>query len=121
MKDTKNKEEVNIQKLYGKEGTLSKEEFIKEYKIDLNGLSTNEAKARLEHYGPNEISSAKPKKWYHYLKESLFSPFNSILLGIVAILFYTDVYLPENPSWANIIVILILAVVITILDIMRFF
>ena len=31
MKDTKNnKDDVNIQKLYGKEGTLSKEEFIKE-------------------------------------------------------------------------------------------
>ena len=39
MKDTKNKDEVNIQKLYGKEGTLSKEEFIKEYKIDINGLN----------------------------------------------------------------------------------
>ena len=33
MKDTKNKEEVNIQKLYGKEGTLPKEEFLKAYNI----------------------------------------------------------------------------------------
>ena len=110
------KEDVNIQKLYGKEGTLSKEEFIKEYKIDLNGLSSKEAQARLEHYGLNEISSAKPKKWYHYLKESLFSPFNSILLGIVAILFYTDVYLPEKPSYANIIVIFILVTASTLLE-----
>ena len=67
MKDNKNKEEVNIQKLYGKEGTLPKEEFLKQYHIDINGLSSKEAQARLEHYGPNEISSAKPKKWYHYL------------------------------------------------------
>ena len=116
MKDTKNKEEVNIQKLYGKEGTLPKEEFLKAYNIDINGLSSKEAASRLEHYGPNEISSSKPKKWYHYLKESLFSPFNSILLGIVAILFYTDVYLPEKPSWANIIVILILVTASTMLE-----
>ena len=79
MKDTNNKEDVNIQLLYGKEGTLPKEEFLKEYNIDTNGLSSAEAKARLDHYGPNEISSSKPKKWYQYLKESLFSPFNSIL------------------------------------------
>ena len=116
MKDTNNKDEVNIQKLYGKEGTLPKEDFIKEYNINLNGLSSKEAEARLERYGPNEISSSKPKKWYHYLKESLFSPFNSILLGIVAILFYTDVYLPEKPSWANIIVIIILVTASTLLE-----
>ena len=48
MKDTKNKDVVNIQKLYGKEGTLPKEEFIKEYNIDVNGLSSKEAQARLE-------------------------------------------------------------------------
>ena len=116
MSNKENKEDVNIQKLYGKEGTLTKDEFLKEYNIDLNGLSTREAEARLEKYGPNEISSAKPKKWYHYLKESLFSPFNSILLGIVTILFYTDVYLPEKPSWANIIVIFILVAASTLLE-----
>lgn len=74
------KDEVNVQKLYGKESTLSKEEFIKEYNIDVNGLSTEEAQKRIEKYGLNEIKSAKPKKWYHYFLESLFSPFNSILL-----------------------------------------
>ena len=111
-----NKDEVNIQKLYGEEGTISKEEFIKKYNIDINGLSTVEATSRLEHYGANEISSVKPKRWYHYLKESLFSPFNSILLGIVAILFYTDVYLPEKPSYANIIVIFILVAASTLLE-----
>ena len=46
MKNTNNKEDVNIQKLYGKEGTLPKEEFLKAYNIDINGLSSAEAKAR---------------------------------------------------------------------------
>lgn len=38
------------------------------------------------------------------------------MLGIVAILFYTDVYLPETPSYANIIVIAILVTVSTLLE-----
>ena len=78
--DKLRKDEVNVQKLYGKESTLSKEEFIKEYNINVNGLSSEEAERRLQKYGLNEIKSAKPKKWYNYLLESLFSPFNSILL-----------------------------------------
>ena len=74
------------------------------------------ANEKLHKYGYNEITQNKPKKWYNYLLESLFSPFNCILLGIVAILFYTDVYLPEKPSYANIIVIVILVAASTLLE-----
>ena len=110
------KEEVNVAKLYGKECTTSKEEFIKSYKISEKGLSSKKALESLQRFGPNEITQAKPKKWYHYFLESLFSPFNSILLGIVIILLYTDVYLAEVPSYANIIVIAILVATSTFLD-----
>ncbi len=63
-----------------------------------------------------KLLGSKPKRWYNYLLESLFSPFNCILLGIVAILFYTDVYLAEKPSYANIIVIAILVSASTLLE-----
>lgn len=117
MTNNKNtKEEVDIEKLYGKEATLSVEDFIKTYNVNENGLSSNQAEAKLNKYGLNEITQAKPKKWYNYFFESLFSPFNSILLGIVLILFYTDVYLPETPSYANIIVIVILVAASTLLE-----
>ena len=46
----------------------------------------------------------------------MFSPFNSILLGIALILFYTDVILAEIPSYANIIVIAILVISSTLLE-----
>lgn len=46
----------------------------------------------------------------------MFTPFNSILLGIVVILIYTDIYLPETPSYANIIVIWVLVTASTLLD-----
>ena len=110
------KEEINIQKLYGKECTLPKEEFLKEYKLNANGLSEKHAKELLQKDGLNEISQSKPKKWYNYFFGSLFSPFNSILMGISLVLIYTDIILPETPSYANIIVILVLVIVSTLLD-----
>ena len=110
------KDEVNVEKLYGQECILPKEEFIKKYNVNEKGLKSSQAAERIDKYGKNELKQTKPKKWYNYFLESLFSPFNSILLGIVAILFYTDVYLPETPSYANIIVILVLVVASTLLE-----
>ena len=110
------KEEVDVAKMYGEECTLPRDEFIKNYKVNPNGLSDTQATKRIEKLGLNEIKQAKPKKWYSYFLDSLFSPFNCILLGIVAILCYTDVYLPETPSYANIIVIAILVTASTLLD-----
>ena len=110
------KEEVNVSKMYGEECTLPRDEFIKKYKVNENGLSSEKASGLIKNLGLNEIKQAKPKKWYNYFLESLFSPFNCILLGIVCILIYTDIYLPETPSYANIIVIVILVTASTLLD-----
>ena len=110
------KEEVDVAKMYGEKCTLPRDEFIKNYKVNPNGLSDTQATKRIEKLGLNEIKQAKPKRWYSYFLDSLFSPFNCILLGIVAILCYTDVYLPETPSYANIIVIAILVTASTLLD-----
>lgn len=110
------KEDLSISKMYGIVGTIPKEEFIQKYHVTPNGLSTEEADERLRNLGLNEIKQTKPKKWYHYFLESLFSPFNCILLGIVAVLIYTDIYLSPTPSYANIIVIAILVTASTLLD-----
>ena len=110
------KEEVNIEKAYGEGSFLSKEEFLKKFAIKEKGLTSREANNHINQYGLNEVKQAKPKKWYQYFLGSLFSPFNSILLGIACILFYTDVYLAEVPSYANIIVIAILVISSTLLE-----
>lgn len=110
------KDEVNISKLYGKDCLLSKDEFIKKHNLNVNGLSSSEALENNRKYGLNEIKQSKSKKWYNYFFDSLFSPFNIILLGIVLLLCYTDIYLPETPSYSNIIVILILITASTFLD-----
>ena len=110
------KDEVNISKLYGEDCLLSKDDFIKKHNLNINGLSSSEALENNRKYGLNEIKQSKSKKWYNYFFDSLLSPFNIILLGIVLLLCYTDIYLPETPSYANIIVILILITASTLLD-----
>lgn len=110
------KEEINIKKIYGKAATINRDEFVKDYNVDLNGLSSKKAESRLNRYGLNEIKQAKPKKWYHYFLASLFTPFNCILLGIMLVLYYTDVVLTTPPSYANIIVVLVLVLASTLLE-----
>ena len=110
------KEEINISKLYFEDCSISKDNFIKKYNIKETGLTSEEFKTLSQKHGQNEITQTKPKRWYNFFFESLFSPFNSILLGITLILIYTDVILPQNPNFANIIVITILVTASTFLD-----
>lgn len=110
------KEDVNIEQIYGSLCKLPKEEFIKNFKLSETGLTNESAKKKLDENGYNEITQSKQKRWYHYLLNSLFTPFNCILLGISLILSYTDIYLAENPNYANIIVIFVLVTISTLLD-----
>lgn len=115
-KDIKNYK-IDIKHLYGNDSILSVEKFISNNKIDINtGLTNEQIKENYEKYGKNEISNAKPKKWYQLLLTSLISPFNLILIGIIFVLIYTDVYLSDTPNYANIIVIIILILVSSFLD-----
>ena len=110
------KEDVDIEQIYGHLCTTSKENFISEFNIKESGLTNDEVAQRIHTYGYNEVTQTKPKKWYHYLLKSLFTPFNSILIGIALVLSYTDIYLAEDPNYANIIVIAVLVTVSTFLD-----
>ncbi|MBO5412962.1 MAG: magnesium-translocating P-type ATPase [Clostridia bacterium] len=115
------KEDIDVKKYYGEDSVLKVEEFKNKYKISEQGLKTEEVKEKLKNLGLNKIKQSKPKKWYNYLLSSLFSTFNSILLGIGFILVYTDIILPENPSPANIIVIIVLIIVSTLLEFFEVF
>ena len=111
------KEDIDFKALYGKAATISVEELIKKEKINLEkGLTSEQVEERISQYGYNEISRKKEKKWYHYFLGSLFSKFNLILLGIVCVLFYTDVIIATEPSYANIIVIVVLVLTSTFLE-----
>jgi len=102
--------------MYNKECTSNREEFLEENKFKEKGLTNQEASENKTKYGENILKQKKPKKWYNYLLESLFSSFNLILLGITLVLIYTDIILPEESSYANIIVIVILITASTLLE-----
>ena len=111
------KEDIQINKEYGKEALLDKEDFKKQFNVNEKiGLTKEKVLENTKKYGVNEIKGTKPKKWYNYFFESLFSPFNCILMGIIIVLLYTDVYLPEVPSYANITVIAVLIIASTLLE-----
>ena len=114
-------EKVNIRREYGKECTLPVEDFKKEKNISNNGLTKEEVNKSQQQYGKNEVKQSKPKKWYHYLFASFTSPFNLILLGITFVLIYTDVILSSPPSYANIIVVVLLMLVSTFLEFFEVF
>ena len=113
---TKQKEDLNIRAMYGNQCIISKDDFLSKYNFNENGLSSQEAQEMIAKNGVNQVSQSKPKKWYNDFFESLFSSFNTILLGISLVLIYTDVVIPETPSYANIIVILILVIASTLLE-----
>ena len=113
----KREEKVDINELYGKDSFTKAYEYKKQKNIDIQkGLNKEQILQAKAKNGTNEISQGKEKKWYHYFANSLFSPFNLILLGITGVLTYTDVYLSSPPSYANIIVILALITVSTLLE-----
>ncbi len=102
--------------MYQKECINKVNDFLEENHFKKEGLTSAEAEENRSKYGSNIMKQKKPKKWYHYLLGSLLSPFNLILLGITGVLFYTDVILSEPPSYANMIVILILITASTLLE-----
>lgn len=111
------REDIQINKEYGQAALLEKDEFKKQFNVNEEiGLTKDKVLENTKKYGVNEIKGSKPKKWYNYFFESLFSAFNCILMGIIIVLLYTDVYLPEVPSYANIIVITVLVVASTLLE-----
>lgn len=110
-------DKIDIKQLYGKECISSVDQFISDKNIDTNlGLNDRQIQLNYEKYGKNELNSARPKKWYQYLISSLINPFNLILMGIIVVLIYTDVYLSDPPSYANIIVIIALILLSTFLE-----
>lgn len=114
--EKKKKKDISISDMYSSYSVDQVSDFLSKTNSTEKGLSSSESNDRLQKYGSNEINTVNKKKWYNYLLESLLSPFNLILLGISIVLLYTDVILPETPSYANITVILILVIVSTLLE-----
>ena len=59
--------------------TKNVEEISAHFSTDLkNGLSSEEAKIRLEKYGPNKLEEKKKKTWFQIFIEQMKNPYSNI-------------------------------------------
>lgn len=88
----------------------SSEKVLDQFHTTINGLTQEEAEKRLEIYDENEIIYKKEKPWYIYLLKSFLDPFVLILLFIVFISYFTDIYFvsESEQSWMTIVIISIM-------------
>ena len=59
---TKNKENVDIYKMYANDALATKEKFMSTNSVRKDGISEKEAISRLQEYGLNEIKQTRTKK-----------------------------------------------------------
>lgn len=89
-------------------------ESFKNYESSINGLSTNQAKERLEKYGRNEIVEKKESKWKKILK--LFSGPIPLMIEIAALLSFIVAIVnsvipnPNYITWASFALVLVLLI-----------
>ena len=82
--------EINEQKEFE---TLTSEKAVEFFETDVeNGLSSEEAKARLEKYGPNKLEEKPKKSWIRIFFEQMANPMIYVLFGAVAITIGVSVY-----------------------------
>ena len=99
--------------------TVSHEETVKALESDVEkGLSSEEAKIRLEKYGPNKLEEKKKKSWIRIFFEQMANPMIYVLFGAVAITAAVSTYetIKEGFDFLNVgdwpDIIIILAVII---------
>ena len=100
-------------------GKTGPEQSLVDLESSLKGLSSEEAKKRLERFGPNEVSHEKPPAWWVQLLSAFWNPFIFILIVLGVVSFFTDVWLvsPEEKDFTKII---ILFAMVSISGVLRF-
>ena len=98
--------------------TQSSEEVLQELGVSAAGLSTQEAQARLEKYGPNKLKEApKPTLVQRFLAQ-LKDPMLIILMIAAAVSALTGMLSGEN-EWAEVIIIIAVVLLNAILGVIQ--
>ena len=107
----KNKQQVNtesVEKNLTSFSQMSQAEIFERFAISSDGLDGEQIEAGREKYGPNVITSGNQNTIFTRINESLINPFNLVLLAVVVVSYFTDVVLSDEPSYATIIMLLII-------------
>jgi len=93
------------------------EEALARLEATRSGLTPEQVEARLEQFGPNEITHEKPPTWYQQLFHSFLTPFNGVLFAVSVVSLFSDVIFaaPEDRSFKTIIVLLSMVLLSTLL------
>jgi P-type Mg2+ transporter len=93
------------------------EETVARLDASRTGLTEEQVEARLEQYGPNEVTREKPPTWYMQLFYAFLTPFNGVLFTVSLVSLFSDVIFasPEDRSFKTIIVLLTMVLLSTLL------
>jgi len=93
------------------------EEALARLEAGRTGLTEEQVAARLEQYGPNEVTHEKPPTWYQQLFHAFLTPFNGVLFAVSVVSLFSDVIFaaPEDRSFKTIIVLMTMVLLSTLL------
>ncbi len=90
---------------------MSAEEIFGYFGISNDGLSGEQIEAGRDQFGPNVISTGNQNSVLTRLRDAIINPFNLVLMAVVAVSYFTDVVLADTPSYATIVMLVIIVAI----------
>ncbi len=84
------------------------------FDVSNDGLSGEQIEAGKEKYGPNIIKTGNENSIFTRLRDAIINPFNLVLLAVVVVSYFTDVVLADDPSYATIVMLIIIVAISSI-------
>jgi Mg2+-importing ATPase len=93
------------------------EEALARLEASRSGLTDEQVEARLDQYGPNEVTHEKTPTWYWQLFHAFLTPFNGVLFAVSFVSLFSDVIFaaPEDRTFRTIIVLITMVLLSTLL------
>ena len=86
--------------------TISKEELFRNFETSIEGLSVVNLEDIDEKYGKNTIEFGNNYTIWNRLRDSLFNPFNIVLLLVAAVTFVTDVVIATQKDYITFVLLI---------------
>src|SRR5580700_2621336 len=93
---------------------------VKTMETSLEGLTDAEVERRRRIYGKNEVAHEKPPPWWFQFLKAFSSPFILVLLILAIVSYIADVYLAREPQAIDWKKVIILATMILVSGVLRF-
>ena len=95
---------------------LSQDELFEKVDGSAEGFTDTEAQAKLENFGPNEITKAKRPHPLIGFVNVLINPFNLVLIVVIAITFVNDIIIETEKDYVTITILLFVVLASTLVS-----